>query len=61
MPSPGGASAILKRDSTSPMTQLNAAGESLNSRITRFALSLGSICHFCALRASLNAGSDDDD
>ena len=40
MPSPGGASAILKRDSTSPMTQLNAAGESLNSRITRFALSV---------------------
>ena len=29
MPSPGGASATLKRDSTSPMTQLNAAGDEL--------------------------------
>ena len=40
MPSPGGASAILNRDSTSPMTQLNAAGLSLNSFITRLALSV---------------------
>ena len=40
MPSPGGASAILNRDSTSPITQLNAAGDSLNSFITRFAESV---------------------
>ena len=37
MPSPGGAIANLNLDSTSPMTQLNAAGDNLNSRITRFA------------------------
>ena len=40
MPSPGGASATLKRDSTSPMTQLNAAGDSLNSLMTLLALSV---------------------
>ena len=40
MPSPGGASATLNLDSTSPMTQLNAAGESLNSLITLLALSV---------------------